>query len=175
MKKARGSKRLQRKLYFERKQLIYEARAEKLRKAHEEKERKAKNLAELKENLTLNIEKSGGLWVDEAAISNGLRKIKTKKGKREALKLQLGFRNKVLGVKCDRSLLFLSSQGVNRTVEELKANLIKVIKWKESEDQPSIIKTFSEPIFLSEDVIETQKKKYLDEGNETTAKLGVKG
>ena len=68
--------------------------------------------------------------MDKSAIDSALSKLKTVKNKTENLKLQLDFRNKVLNVKCDRSLFFLSQKGVNRTVDELKENLIKVIAWK---------------------------------------------
>ena len=48
MRKARESKGLQKKLFFNRKKEIHEARVEKLRRDSEEKERKARNLTATK-------------------------------------------------------------------------------------------------------------------------------
>ena len=71
-----------------------------------EKEKKAKNLAALKESLTLDIQKFG-LWVEESQIDDALSEMDSTKSKRQAIKVQLDFRNKVLETKCERSLFFL--------------------------------------------------------------------
>ena len=91
MKIARKSKNLQKKVHFQRKQSIYEQRAEKLRKTAEDKEKKARNLSTLKEQLTVEIARIG-LWADESDINDALSNMKTVKDKREALKLQLDLR-----------------------------------------------------------------------------------
>ena len=52
----------------------------------------------------------GGLWCSKEAAGKYLKKLKTEKEKKSALKIQLGFRQ-VLGVDCDKSL-FISSKGV---------------------------------------------------------------
>lgn len=145
-----------------------------MKNAEEEKERKAKNLAAAKEQLTLDIQEYG-LWVDESEITQGLEKQETIKSKRQALKAQLHFRNKVLETKCDRSLFFLSSNGVNKTIEELKENLLKVISWKEPEEAPLVTqKDFSQPITLPCDVVSNQKSVYLNEALKTSEKLSTK-
>ena len=56
-----------------------------------------------KELLTIEIEKFGGLWIDEKGIEDGLNNLKSMKSQREALKVKLDFKNKVLCTKCDRS------------------------------------------------------------------------
>ena len=60
------------------------------------------------EKLEKNIEKMGGLWCGKEAAEKYLeKKKKTEEEKKSALKIQLGFRQKVLGVDCDKSLFFV--------------------------------------------------------------------
>ena len=49
--------------------------------------------------------------------------LKTEKRKKSALKIELGFRQKVLGVDCDKSI-FLSSKCVVKMLDELLCNLL---------------------------------------------------
>ena len=101
---ARESKKLQKEVYFKRKMMIHVTRAERLGKNMEERRRKEMNLELEKERLAKEIE-VGGLWSSKEAAENYLKKLKTEKEKKSALKIQLGFRQ-VLGVDCDKSLFF---------------------------------------------------------------------
>ena len=171
---ARESKKRQTEMYLKRKSDIFNSRFEKMQNAEEEKRRKAKNLSDLKERLTLDIQQFG-LWVEESQIDEGLSKLDTVKSKRQALKIQLDFRNKVLEAKCERSLFHLSTQGVNKPIDELKANLLKVIGWTEPEVSASEPKIdFSVPVSISRDDIDSQKKTYQNEARETSEKLSGK-
>ena len=104
---ARESKKLQKEVYFKRKMMIHVTRAERLGKNMEERRRKEMNLVLEKERLAKEIEKVGGLWCSKEAAENYLKKLKTEKEKKSVLKIQLGFRQKVLGVDCDKSLFFV--------------------------------------------------------------------
>ena len=95
---------MQKQKFFERNLTIHKQRVEKARLSAEEKERKAKKLTALKESLTIEI----GLWVDEASIRDALSNVETEKKKREFLKIELDFRQLVLGTKCERSLFYMS-------------------------------------------------------------------
>ena len=66
----------------------------------EEKQRKEKLLSTKKEKLVKQINEFGGLW-DLNDISIKLKKFQTQKDKTLALKVQLNFRQKILG--CNRS------------------------------------------------------------------------
>ena len=172
MEIARKSKKDQKKIFFQRKQQIFEYKAEKMKTALEEKDKKARNLLSLKESLTVEINKAG-LWVDESAIDSSLEVLPTVKQKKEALKLQLDFRSKVLDTKCDRSLFFLSVKGVNRNVQDLKASLVKVISWKDKVVNSSELKIFSQPVVLSSEVVLSQKPHYFNGARETCKKLSL--
>ena len=81
-----------------------------------------------KEKLPFQIEEIGGLWSKEKQAKKYLEKCHTKKERRAALKTQLFFRLKVLRSSCDKSYFFLSAKGKIRTLAELLANLMTVIK-----------------------------------------------
>ena len=55
--------------------------------------------------------------------------MRDEKERRSVLKVQLNFRQKVLGAKCDSSLFYLSCSGKLCTTDELAANLNKIISW----------------------------------------------
>ena len=88
--------------------MIHATRAERLEKNMEERRRKKMNLVLEKERLVKGIEKMGAA---RRLLRNILKKKEKKKKKQEekksALKIQLGFRQKVLGVDCDKSLFFV--------------------------------------------------------------------
>ena len=75
----------------------------------EEKQRKEKLLSTKKEKLVKQINKFGGLW-DLNDISIKLKKFQTQKDKTLALKVQLNFRQKILGVRCNRSFFAVTSR-----------------------------------------------------------------
>ena len=87
--------------------MIHATRVERLEKNMEEKRMKETNLVLEKEKLVKEIEKLGGLWCCKEAAEKYLKKLKTEKEKKSALKIQLGFRQKVLRVDCDKSLFFV--------------------------------------------------------------------
>ena len=65
------------------------------------------NLVLEKERLVKEIEKMGGLCCSKEAAEKYLKKLKTEKEKKSALKIQLGFRQKVVGVDFDKSFFFV--------------------------------------------------------------------
>ena len=74
---------------------------EKLRKIEMEKrerelKKKRDNELKEKESLTSKIQQHG-LWTTREDVIDGLQSIKSKRGKLEALKLQINFRRKVFG------------------------------------------------------------------------------
>ena len=75
----------------------------------EEKQRKEKLLSTKKEKLVKQINEFGGLW-DLNDISIKLKKFQTQKVKTLALKVQLNFRQKILGVRCNRSFFAVTSR-----------------------------------------------------------------
>ena len=158
-------------LFLKRKQEIHDIRGEKLKAELEEKALSEANLIIEKERLAEQVEEQGGLWSNESQIDAFLEKLKSDKQKRQALKCQLDFRKKVLGVKCEKSLFYLSSNNKNKSVQEIKNNLLKVIFWKIPEIAEKITQSFDTPIILSEGLIQKEKEKNLLEANQTTEKL----
>ena len=75
----------------------------------EEKQCKEKLLSTKKEKLVKQINEFGGLW-DLNDISIKLKKFQTQKDKTLALKVQLNFRQKILGVRCNRSFFAVTSR-----------------------------------------------------------------
>ena len=75
----------------------------------EEKQRKEKLLSTKKEKLVKQINEFGGLW-DLNDISIKLKKFQTQKDKTLALKVQLNFHQKILGVRCNRSFFAVTSR-----------------------------------------------------------------
>ena len=58
----------------------------------------------------------------------------------------------------------MTHQSVAKSIEELKNNLIKIVEEKETEIEPESItqeKDFSEPVILSNEVVEKQKEDIL--------------
>ena len=86
--------------------MVHVTRAERLGTNMEERRRKEMNLMLEKKRMAKEIEKVGGLWCSKEAAENYLKKLKTEKEKKSVLKIQLGFRQKVLGVDCDKSIFF---------------------------------------------------------------------
>ena len=75
----------------------------------EEKQRKEKLLSTKKEKLVKQINEFDGLW-DLNDISIKLKKFQTQIDKTLALKVQLNFRQKILGVRCNRSFFAVTSR-----------------------------------------------------------------
>ena len=101
MECARKSKEQQKHLYIKNKKEIFKKKSLRLQNSMEEKQRKEKLLSTEKEKLVKQINEFGGLW-DLNDIPIKQKKFQTEKDKKLALKVQLNFRQKVLGVRCNR-------------------------------------------------------------------------
>ena len=126
------------------------------------------NLVLEKERLAKEIEKVGGLWCSKEAAENYLKKLKTEKEKKSVLKIQLGFRQKVLGVDCDKSLFFLSSKGVVKTSDELLCNLVQIISVTCAND-PGEVQNYSLPLIINKEKFQLQKDKIINKNNKRNA------
>ena len=90
----------------------------------------------------------------EARVEN----FKTEKEKRMALKIQLNFHQKVLGVKCCRSLFAITSGGKVKDICVLINNLEEVISWsKDTNSNSNAEIDFSRPIFVTQAALEKEK------------------
>jgi len=114
----------------------FKRRRENVRQQQEEKqldkievrEKKELKTASEKERLTVVLEEFGGLWKSEEEVRINVDGLDTEKLKREALKAQLQFRQKVLAVPgIEKTLYRLSEKGNVKSSDLLKANLIVVI------------------------------------------------
>ena len=169
MQRARLSKKLQKSKYLERLSKIHIQRALKLKSAIEKKQIKDQAKCLEKEHLTEQIAKVGGLWKEN--LENHLSEFKNENQCRLALKLQLNFRNKVLGVNCDKKLFHLSSGGKLKSVEELTNNLKEVISWNSiPENHDTGINLQAVPILLSKSTLNLQKEKNISLAISTTQK-----
>ena len=121
----------------------------------EEKQRQKKLLSTEKEKLVKQINEFGVLW-DLNDIPIKLKKSQTEKDKKLALKVQLNFCQKVLGVRCNRSLFAMTSGGKAKDLSTIVKNLKEVINWtKDGEPDENIY--ISQPVFVSPVVLEKQK------------------
>ena len=62
-------------------------------------------------------------------VDTKLSSFSSEKEKRIALKIQLNFRQKVIGVKCCKRFFTLSPSGKMKLLSESRDNLVHVIKW----------------------------------------------
>ena len=76
-----------------------------------------------------------------------LRKLSSEKEKRLALKIQLTFWQKVIGVKCARTYFKMSSGGVMNSISKFLENLKHVVTW--NSDTPDTDVDFSKPYIIS--------------------------
>ena len=105
MEFAQNSKQHQKTLYFQNKKDIFLKMSLWLHDNVEEKDRKEKLLDSEKEKLLKQIHEYVGLQ-GISEIDARVENYKTEKEKSMALKLQLNFHQKVLGVKCCRSVCY---------------------------------------------------------------------
>ena len=127
MKKARNLTPEFKELYKSRRQTLLTERAKLLQAKRLQLERlQAKKLKE-KEDLVQMIIRYG-LWQSKHQIQEELLKLKTKKEKVTALKVQLDFRKKVLEQKhADKTLFFITKNKRQLTVEEITVNLCQLL------------------------------------------------
>ena len=122
----------------------------------EQKEKKEKRDAEEKERLLRQLVDFGGLWHLDV-VDTKLSKLSSENEKRLALKIQLTFWQKVIGVKCAKTYFTLSTSGVRKSISKLLENLKHVITW--NSDTPDTDVDFSKPyIIISMTIIYMTKK-----------------
>ena len=126
----------------------------------EEKERKEKRVAEEKERLLRELDDFGGLW-DIDMVDTKLSNFSSDKEKRIALKIQLNFWQKVIGVKCGKRFFTLSSGGKIKPISEIRDNLAHVIKWNSNVQPENANLDFSKPCIISDSDLRKQKKVFL--------------
>ena len=153
---AKKSKSKQKALYFKNKKAILEKKTMKLKQGMEEKERKEKRVAEEKERLLRELDDFGGLW-DIDMVDTKLSNFSSDKEKRIALKIQLNFRQKVIGVKCGKRFFTLSSGGKIKPISEIRDNLAHVIKWNSNVQPENANLDFSKPCIISDSDLRKQK------------------
>ena len=153
---AKKSKSKQKALYFKNKKVILEKKTMKLKQGMEEKERKEKRVAEEKERLLRELDDFGGLW-DIDMVDTKLSNFSSDKEKRIALKIQLNFRQKVIGVKCGKRFFTLSSGGKIKPISEIRDNLAHVIKWNSNVQPENANLDFSKPCIISDSDLRKQK------------------
>uniref|UniRef100_A0A1X7UAB5 Uncharacterized protein n=1 Tax=Amphimedon queenslandica TaxID=400682 RepID=A0A1X7UAB5_AMPQE len=108
-----------------RRQEIESRRKRDMEKRIEDNARKDMKIVKEREMLTKQIEENGGLWMKEEEMETALASLSTQKKKKEALKLQINFQNKVLKEKHSRKDVFkFSHNGRQFSVAELKLNLL---------------------------------------------------
>ena len=111
-----------------------------------QKEKNEKREAEEKEKLLRQLDDLRGFW-DLDLVETKLSKLSSEKEKRLALKIQLTFCQKVIGVKCARTYFTMSSDGVMKPISKLLENLKHVITW--NSDTPNTDVEFSKPYIIS--------------------------
>ena len=153
---AKKSKSKQKAIYFQNKKIILEKKTMKLKQGMEEKEKKQKRDAEEKERLLRELDNFGGLWGIDM-VDTKLSNFSSDKEKRIALKIQLNFRQKVIGVKCGKRFFTLSSGGKIKPISEIRDNLIHVIKWNLNLQPESANLDFSKPCIISDSDLRKQK------------------
>ena len=121
----------------------------------EEKQRKEKLLPTEKEKLVKQINEFGGLW-DLSDIPIKLKKFQTEKDKKLALKVQLNFCQKVLGVRCNLSLFAMTSGRKAKDLSTIVENLKEVINWTNDGEHDENI-DISQPVFVSSVVLGKKK------------------
>ena len=142
MEIARKSKQHQKALYFQSKKDILLKRSIRLQDDIEEKCKKEKLLVSEKEKLLKQINECGRFW-GISEVEEKVENFKTGKEKRMALKIQLNFHQKVVGVKCYRLLFVITSGGKVKEICKLIKNLKEVISWSKDTNSNSNEKFFN--------------------------------
>ena len=111
-----------------RQQVIEVKRQEDLRRRAEAIACKELKAVQEREKLTKEMEKVG-LWTSRAEVEDGLEKLARKTRKIEVLKLQINFRNKVLGQKHPNKDVFRFSHNRKQySTNQLKMNLLSLVE-----------------------------------------------
>ena len=138
----------------------------------EEKQRKEKLLSTKREKLVKQINEFGWLW-ELNDIPMKLKKFQTVQDKKLALKVQLNFQQKVLGVRCNRSLFAMTSGGKAKDLQTIIKNLKEVIIWT-SDGEPDENIDISQPVFVSPVVLEKEKQILKERASKATLKEAQK-
>ena len=116
-----------RRKFIERRQKIEERREQALSNKQEDIARKQIVLVREREKLTKEVEKVG-LWINLEDVECGLEAVSKKADKLKVLKMQIKFRQKVLGQShSDSSLFKFSHGGKPHSVDQLKQNLCQLL------------------------------------------------
>ena len=160
-------------MYLAKKKQIQETQIAKLRESMEEKERKEKSQAEEREKLLKQLNEYGGLWED-AEVEEKVATFLTEKEKKSALKVQLCFRQKVIGSKCHRSYFTMSSGGKMKPITLLIDNLRFVCRWSSGEPSSETESDYSQPSLINPAILKNQKESYKETALKTTEKMTEK-
>ena len=131
--------------------------------------KKAKEMGK-KENLTVDVNKVGELWMGKFQALEYLRN-KTEWQKLEALKIQIKFRRFVLGAEGKQSLFALSHAGKQFSSEHLLTNLLEIISQiRDPESNEDLSAGQNEVPIVESDKVELAKKSYLAKAEKETKK-----
>ena len=128
LKNARSKSSELKKLYHLRTEAVMKKREEILRQKQLTLEKKKRDIAVMKEKLTMEI-MVYGLWQTQQDIEEGLSKLRSKTAKLQALKVQINFRKKVLEqIHHDKTVFFTTQKGKPLPIETLVENLMKLLE-----------------------------------------------
>ena len=131
MKWARESVRSQYEAFVNRRSEVWRIKDEKrLGKLEAKRKREVKSLQE-KEKLCAKISEVGGLWLEEDQVEERLNRLGSEKDRRDALKCQLQFRQKILsGVSVlDKKLFHFSEKGIHKSESTTLLNFIPLLSF----------------------------------------------
>ena len=158
MEIARRFKKKRKELYIQRKKETFQKKDLRLQANVDEKQQKEKLLALEKEKLLKQLNDFWGLW-GSADLEKRLPMFFADKEKTFALKVQFNFCQKVLGIKCKRSLFVMSSGGKGKSLKELLKNFKEIISWnKERGNDKENTVDFSRPVFVMPAALSKEKE-----------------
>ena len=140
------SKKDHRRQYLQRIEKIKEKRAEKLIEGKDLKEKKEIGLRNEKKKLTKELEGASGLWESVGEMKEKLAEFKSEKEKLSRLKVQIKFREKVIGHQKEHKSLSRKATDFKPTICKLEI-ASKEVAIIENE----VIKSFSEIIIDREE------------------------
>ena len=138
---------------------IFQKKALHLQSNVEEKQPKEKLLALEKEKLLKQLNGLGGGGGRSTDVEKRLQMFFTDKEKKFALKVQFNFCQRVLGIKCKRSLFAMSSEGKGKSLKKLVRNFKEIISWnKERDYDKENTIDFSRPVFVMPAALSEEKE-----------------
>ena len=101
----------------------------------------------------------GGAGGGSTDVEKRLQMFFTDKEKKFALKVQFNFCQRVLGIKCKRSLFAMSSEGKGKSLKKLVRNFKEIISWnKERDYDKENTIDFSRPVFVMPAALSEEKE-----------------